>query len=157
MGTSHKSEVKGRMVSVNHGLVFLITAVASASAYAVGNGSIWDEDCPFYPGSCPVTKDNVVDVFFFDVADRYSCQKHCKDIGECHFFTMFGIHDQPLDHMKCFLFKTCDYFEPCDECISGPEDPPIEECEDDNYICETERNNIIDVFYFDAEDDFSCH
>ena len=27
--------------------------------------------------------------------------------------------DDPTDHMKCFLFKTCDYLDPCDECISG--------------------------------------
>lgn len=78
-----------------------------------------DEDCPFTNGSCPVTLDNVVDVYFHDIADRRSCQRECQQIGECHFFTMFGVNDDPTDHMKCFLFKTCDTLEPCDECTTG--------------------------------------
>lgn len=78
-----------------------------------------DEDCPFSDGSCPVTLDNVVDVYFHDIADRRSCQRECQQIGECKFFTMFGVNDDPTDHMKCFLFKTCDTLEPCDECTTG--------------------------------------
>jgi hypothetical protein len=35
-----------------------------------------DDDCPFTDGSCPVTLDNVVDVFFHDIADRRSCQRY---------------------------------------------------------------------------------
>ena len=34
--------------------------------------------------------------------------------------------------------------------------PPIENCTSDNYTCGTDRNNIIDVFYFDVADTFSC-
>lgn len=29
-----------------------------------------DPDCPFTDGSCPVTLDNVVDVYFHDLADQ---------------------------------------------------------------------------------------
>lgn len=138
-----------------------------------------DEDCPFSDGSCPVTLDNVVDVYFHDIADRRSCQRECQQIGECKFFTMFGVNDDPTDHMKCFLFKTCDTLEPCDECttgmallptlfnflaphlhtknhFSGPDYPPIDNCTSENYTCGTELNNIVDVFYFDAEDTVSC-
>merc|ERR1712223_1562465 len=64
-----------------------------------------DEDCPFTNGSCPVTLDNVVDVFFHDIADRISCQRECRLIDECKFFTMYGVNDDPTDHMKCLLFK----------------------------------------------------
>jgi len=115
-----------------------------------------DEDCPFTNGSCPVTLDNVVDVYFHDIADRRSCQRECQQIGECHFFTMFGVNDDPTDHMKCFLFKTCDTLEPCDECTTGPDYPPIDNCTSENYTCGTELNNIVDVFYFDADDTISC-
>ena len=78
-----------------------------------------NKNCTFGPGICPVTKENVVDVFYFDVVDDFSCQEHCKDLEECHFFTMYGIKDSPKDHMKCFMFKTCDHKEPCPECTSG--------------------------------------
>merc|ERR1712045_721245 len=64
-----------------------------------------DEDCPFSDGSCPVTLDNVVDVYFHDIADRRSCQRECQQIGECKFFTMFGVNDDPTDHMKCFCSR----------------------------------------------------
>ena len=78
-----------------------------------------DDDCPFTNGSCPVTLDNVVDVYFHDIADRRSCQRECSIIEDCKFFTMFGVDDTPTDHMKCFLFKTCDYLEACDDCTTG--------------------------------------
>ncbi len=37
-----------------------------------------DPDCPFVHGSCPVTLDNVIDVFFYDIVDQASCQHQCK-------------------------------------------------------------------------------
>merc|ERR1711913_175720 len=77
-----------------------------------------DEDCPFGPGSCPVTLDNVVDVYFHDIDDKRSCQRECRQIEECKFFTMKPDPDSPHDHMKCFLFKTCDPMEACDDCIT---------------------------------------
>ena len=40
-------------------------------------------------------------------------------IEDCKFFTMFGVNDDPTDHMKCLLFKTCDPLEACDDCITG--------------------------------------
>merc|ERR1712241_307671 len=82
-----------------------------------------DDECPFGPGSCPVTLDNVVDVYFHDVDDIRSCQRECRQIEECKFFTMFPESDNPHDHMKCFLFKTCDHLEACDDCMTGPELP----------------------------------
>ena len=33
-----------------------------------------EPDCPFTSGSCPVTLDNVVDVYFHDITDDFSCQ-----------------------------------------------------------------------------------
>ena len=33
---------------------------------------------------------------------------------------------------------------------------PLPPCDPPNYICPTERQNILDVDYFDAEDNFSC-
>jgi len=118
-----------------------------------------EEDCPFTHGSCPVTLDNVVDVYFHDVADHISCQRECRMINECKFFTMFSVSDSPTDHMKCFLFKTCDHLEACDDCITGPELPLIDtNCTipDGNYTCETALDNVVDVYYFDAADTFSC-
>merc|ERR1712179_695474 len=86
-----------------------------------------DEGCPFGPGSCPVTLDNVVDVYFHDVDDIRSCQRECRQIEECKFFTMKPESDDPHDHMKCFLFKTCDHLEACEQCITGPELPIIDD------------------------------
>jgi len=118
-----------------------------------------DEDCPFGPGSCPVTLDNVVDVYFHDVDDIRSCQRECRQIEDCKFFTMKPESDDPHDHMKCFLFKTCDHLEACEQCITGPELPIIDDdhCNNDgNYTCETSLDNVVDVYYFDVEDTFSC-
>ena len=86
-----------------------------------------DEDCPFGPGSCPVTLDNVVDVYFHDVDDIRSCQRECRQIEDCKFFTMKPESDDPHDHMKCFLFKTCDHLEACEQCITGIN--PVFNCE----------------------------
>lgn len=92
-------------------------------AVAIWASGAWaqTEECPFGPGSCPVTLDNVVDVYFHDIADYNSCQRECKLIDECNFFTMFGVEDEPTDHRKCFLFKSCDTLEDCDHpgCITG--------------------------------------
>ncbi len=40
-----------------------------------------DDDCPFTNGICPVTLDNVVDVFFHDITDRISCQRECRSVA----------------------------------------------------------------------------
>lgn len=77
------------------------------------------DDCPFTNGSCPVTLNNVVDVFFHDIDDHRSCQRECQVVEDCKFFTMFGEPDTPKDHKKCFLFKTCDHLEPCEDCVTG--------------------------------------
>jgi len=133
-------------------------ALVASTATALGNDS---NPCPFGPGICPTTKENILDVFYHDVTDEYSCQERCKDTEGCHFFTMYGIHDTPKDHMKCFVFRSCEYLDPCEECTTGPSDlpmpHPVPPCDPPNYMCETTRQNILDVDYFDAKDDFSCH
>ena len=52
-----------------------------AVALALGSVALvysQDPDCPFTGGSCPVTLDNVVDVFFHDITDDLSCQNECN-------------------------------------------------------------------------------
>lgn len=66
-----------------------------------------------------MTLDNVVDVYFHDIADDISCQLECMAIEDCNYFTMFGVLDDPNDHKKCFLFETCDTLEPCEDCTTG--------------------------------------
>lgn len=43
---------------------------------------------------------------------------------------------------------------------SGPEFPLIDDANctntDQNYTCETDLKNIVDVYYFDDDDSFSC-
>jgi hypothetical protein len=44
--------------------------------------------------------------------------------------------------------------------FSGPEFPPIDKTNctyDGNHTCNTDINNIVDVYYFDASDFLSCH
>ena len=91
--------------------VFVVLSLAFGLTFA--------QDCPFGPGICPVTLDNVVDVYFHDIADDISCQLECLRIPECFYFTMFGVNDDPIDHKKCFLFKSCDTIEDCDDCTTG--------------------------------------
>merc|ERR1712141_625911 len=79
-----------------------------------------DEDCPFGPGSCPVTLDNVVDVYYFDVEDTFSCKDQCNMLDDCNFWTFFDVQDAPQPHHKCFLFKECNIHEPCKTCETGP-------------------------------------
>merc|ERR1711981_122615 len=132
---------------------YSVTLVFLISCSALTSSQDQDDDCPFTDGSCPVTLDNVVDVFFHDIADRRSCQRECQMIDECKFFTMYGVNDDPTDHMKCLLFKTCDPLEACDDCITGPELPLIDlnNCTipDGNFTCETSLDNVVDVYYFD--------
>ena len=96
-------------------VILLVVVLLSTASAAFDD----NKNCTFGPGICPVNKENVVDVFYFDVVDDFSCQEHCLDLEECHFFTMYGVQDSPKDHMKCFMFKTCDHLEPCEECTTG--------------------------------------
>ncbi len=43
--------------------------VLATLAFGLTNAQNPTEDCPFVPGSCPVTIDNVVDVYFHDIDD----------------------------------------------------------------------------------------
>ncbi|XP_023330179.1 uncharacterized protein LOC111702656 [Eurytemora carolleeae] len=128
-------------------------------------------ECPFSSSACPVDLDNVVDVFYFDILDTSSCQHQCQRISSCSHFTMLTSADNK--HNKCFLFKSCDNQENCDDCVSGAEEPPFYECREtglssqykpraerheDNapYTCTTDVVNVVDVYYFDQDDDVSC-
>merc|ERR1712088_112737 len=75
--------------------LLLFVALAFGSALA-------QDDCPFYPGTCPITVDNVVEVSYYDQLDDFSV------------------------HKKCFHFKEC--LEPCADCVTGPEFPNIDFC-----------------------------
>merc|ERR1712156_1152027 len=152
MGTSCSTFVEsGADMGYQEGTLSLLVALCCLLTPSWGLG-FDNKNCTFGPGICPVTKE--------DVVDDFSCQEHCKDLEECHFFTVYGIKDSPKDHMKCFMFKTCDHKEPCPDCTSGPDHPPMPHplppCDPPNYICPTERQNVLDVDYFDAEDNFSC-
>merc|ERR1711997_302672 len=157
---AHETGSQGRItMSFSSDFFYSVTLVFLISCSALTSSQDQDDDCPFTDGSCPVTLDNVVDVFFHDIADRRSCQRECQQIEDCKFFTMFGEKDSPTDHMKCFLFRKCDTLEPCNDCTTGPDYPPINNCTvipPDNYTCGTTLDNIVDVFFFDAEDTFSC-
>ena len=101
------------------GLVTLLAAMMLPVDGRLDISGTENSTCQFGPGICPVEIDNVVDVFYFDVADGFSCQEHCMDLEDCKFFSMYGVKDSPKDHMKCFAFKSCDHLDPCDECTTG--------------------------------------
>jgi len=141
--------------------LLLLTFLALAQA---------ESECPFVSGvACPVEVMNALDVFYYDINDETSCQHQCNTIGACNFFTQLPAGDN--SHMKCFLFSTCDNEEACDSCLSGPEEPPMGEClrtasnpgwnktkrsAADSYTCPTTVDNVVDIFYFDADDNDSC-
>ncbi len=86
-------------------LIVAFAAVASAQ-----------DTCPFYPGVCPITLDNVLDVAYHDPVDFYSCQSTCKNTNpNCNYFTIFDVDS--LSKKKCFHFAEC--LETCPECITG--------------------------------------
>jgi len=161
MGLSPPAQRTGHIIMTTDKMPLLLLVAVAPWLFVLVSSQAVDKEpvdplCPFVNGSCPVTLDNVVDIYFFDIADRISCQTMCKNINDCKNFTMYGVADSPKDHMKCFLFKSCEYLELCDECTTGPEEPPIAECLGGNYTCATERDNIVDVYYFDVDDSESC-
>ena len=109
-----------------------------------------DSNCTNTDGNftCETELDNVVDVFYFDAADTFSCKDQvcfyynehyeqidisrknhiqllfisnfqCGMLEDCNFWTFFDVFDIPQPHHKCFLFKTCDIHEPCSTCETG--------------------------------------
>lgn len=114
--------------------------------------------------------ENALDVFYYDINDDTSCQHQCNTIGACNFFTQLPAVDN--SHYKCFLFANCDTKEDCADCLSGPEKPPMGECMateiknfgestkqrslDASYTCPTTVQNVVDIYYFDADDHDSC-
>jgi len=125
------------------------------------------DTCPFTKNACPVDLDNAIDVFYFDENDMSSCQHQCQKVHNCEYFTM--IRDGPM--RKCFLFKECSQFEMCADCITGPQTPDYIDCARhasnnpiakqatnmaNTHTCETSIDNVIGIYYFDAEEDDSC-
>merc|ERR1712018_1038437 len=145
--------------------LFLFVALAFGCALAQVEG----DDCPFYPGTCPITVDNVVEVSYYDTLDDFSCQADCQTNPLCKYFTMFN--DDFSAHKKCFHFKEC--LEPCADCVTGPEFPNIDFCvtktdrqvfeipvenfpaeakKEMGYVCDMTLGNIIDLYMFDDQD-----
>merc|ERR1712018_160325 len=142
--------------------LLLFVALAFGSALA-------QDDCPFYPGTCPITVDNVVEVSYYDTLDDFSCQADCQTNPLCKYFTMFN--DDFSAHKKCFHFKEC--LEPCADSVTGPESPNIDFCvtktdkqvfeipvenfsaeakKEMGYVCDMTLGNIIDLYMFDDQD-----
>merc|ERR1712002_77689 len=130
--------------------------------------------CPSEIGSCPVDTENVMDVFYFDATDQASCQHQCSLLSSCNNFTIVPAHDDT--HTKCFLFKSCDMMEDCENFVSGGLEPAYYDCSrrvenadrklkmmatadennEDSYTCPTDVENIVAVYYFDVLDEQSC-
>ena len=127
--TTSKSQGHPIAIMRFHASLFLV-AIAATAASA-------QDDCPFFPGICPVTLDNTVGVShkkqsrnrmppeipetllfqcdFHDVNDIYSCQSNCATIPSCNYFSMFD--DTERNQKKCFHFAQCG--EDCPECTTG--------------------------------------
>ncbi len=69
--------------------------------------------------TCETTKENVVDIFYYDEIDFFSCEQKCIEIDDCHYWSQFSMvaFDSPVN--KCFLFRTCDNTEACIDCVTG--------------------------------------
>jgi hypothetical protein len=150
--------------------ITLILAALAAVVFASTATNAQIVDCPFVQGICPITLDNVLDVAYHDLTDPYSCQRTCR-LGNpnCNFFTIFD--DSELAKKKCFHFAKCGI--ECEECITGPTLPEIDDCivkkktlpipapkkvvrEVNGYVCDMNRFNIVDIGFYDLLDEFSC-
>merc|ERR1712214_215186 len=161
--TTSKSQGHPIAIMRFHASLFLV-AIAATAASA-------QDDCPFFPGICPVTLDNTVGCDFHDVNDIYSCQSNCATIPSCNYFSMFD--DTERNQKKCFHFAQCG--EDCPECTTGPTTPDVGDClskkktfppslvrprsmvgREEGYTCDMNRLNIIDVLFLDLLDEYSC-
>merc|ERR1712211_15840 len=111
-------------------MYIILTLMAVAGALA--------QECPFTKSSCPVELENTLDVFYYDITDKTSCQHQCKSLRSCNYFTMLPTPDN--QRTKCFLFEGCSGFEPCKNCVSGAEEPPFYDCDKGTYARETRRS-----------------
>ena len=59
---------------------------------------------------------------------------------------MYGVADDPTDHKKCYLFKTCDELEPCDDCTTGEKISIISKPLGTSYL--SKRQTVIDNMQF---------
>merc|ERR1712184_67079 len=69
--------------------------------------------------TCETSLQNIVDVYYFDVQDTFSCKDQCKMLPDCKYWTHFDVMDDPQPHHKCFLYKDCTIKEPCASCETG--------------------------------------
>ena len=80
------------------------------------------DDCFSTGETCSTTEENVVDIFYFDPNDDFSCQQRCSENSRCNYWSQFLLETYGSITNKCFLFKDCDETEPCIECITGESD-----------------------------------
>ena len=59
----------------------------------------------------------------YNVTSPAECQRLCKQVEGCKFFTQYSSH-------FCFLHSTCDDTEPCTVCTAGPRIPSITQCKE---------------------------
>merc|ERR1711915_971812 len=57
------------------------------------------------------------------------CQQLCLLEAECNFFSFLGT--------QCFLVKACDTVDLAEGCISGPEEPSLESCQESSSAAPT--------------------
>merc|ERR1719414_1109335 len=69
------------------------------------------EDCSdFTAAACPLTEDNIIG--FHSDQQLVSCQKKCLHNSGCNWFTHY--------EDKCWELGSCDAFDECKDCVSGP-------------------------------------
>merc|ERR1712106_110878 len=73
------------------------------------------ENCDdFAEGACELSESNIV-AHDRNVATPGECQTHCKNNGDCTWFTHF--------ETECYLLNSCGQPEHCEGCVSGPTSP----------------------------------
>lgn len=102
----------------------MLTVAIILSFLALSQAQSVLPECPFFPGTCPMNVDNIIDVMYHDIIDDFSCQSECRALEDCNYFTMFGATTELGEPTKkCFLFKSCDHIIDCppefDDCITG--------------------------------------
>ena len=75
---------------------------------------------------CGTELDNIVDVFYFDDIDNFSCHHQCTLVDECNFWTHFVNEQQ---RHKCFLFKNCHVHEDCTPDCDDKHEDCVPQCE----------------------------
>merc|ERR1719334_1202513 len=85
--------------------------------------SVSANDCgDFQAAACPLDENNIIEFLFSH--DAGDCQKKCLQHPQCKWFTSYT--SQAMD--QCWLLKSCERFDNCQDCVSGPPSPPFSGC-----------------------------